>query len=384
MRSGASLPSVRCKRDLRAKHVQLRVLQVVQRSLLCDRRERERSVERAGLALVFGGDERAACTRCRIDRQLGRALHERGRGGNTAARRCSPGRKLQLRGDILVRARRGLRAVPRVTVGIDGRVGCLRERAVGLAPVLGRCRSIDGGAHERVWEHDARTEVQQSLGLDRRRRRFVDAELFSRAPDEQGVAGRFGRGDEQQAPTIRRDARESLGEVFLDPSGQRDRCGQPEPTGELGRRHAARQLQQRERIAVRLDDDPVEHPLIDASRQDGLQQDPCITPSQGTDVDLGEAGKRVASLAGREHERDLLGEQPAREERQRASRRIVQPLRVVDHAEQRARFGHLRQQTEDGKPDEERIGRRADGTSERDGERVALGIGQAIGQLDDR
>ena len=48
------------------------MLQVVQRSLLCDRRERERSIERAGLALVLGGDERAACARCWIDRQFGR------------------------------------------------------------------------------------------------------------------------------------------------------------------------------------------------------------------------------------------------------------------------------------------------------------------------
>ena len=118
----------------------------------------------------------------------------------TAPRLCSSGRELQLRGDILVRARRGLRAVPRVTVGVDGGVGCLRERAVRLAPVLGRCRSIDGGAHERVWEHDARTEVQQTFGLDRRRRRFVDAELFSGAPNEQWVAGRFCGRDEQQAP----------------------------------------------------------------------------------------------------------------------------------------------------------------------------------------
>jgi hypothetical protein len=58
---------------------------------------------------------------CWIDRQFGRALHERRCSGNTAPRRCSPGRSLQLGGDILIRARRGLRAVPRVTVGVYGR-----------------------------------------------------------------------------------------------------------------------------------------------------------------------------------------------------------------------------------------------------------------------
>ena len=104
--------------------------------------------------LCFGGDERAACTRCWIDSQFGRALHERGRGRNTAPRLGSPGRELQLGGDILVRARRGLRAVPRVTVGVDGGVGCLRERAVRLAPVLGatlldRWRSARAGVGTR-------------------------------------------------------------------------------------------------------------------------------------------------------------------------------------------------------------------------------------------
>ena len=87
-----------------------------------------------------------------------------------------------------------------MTVGVDSGVGCLRERAVRLAPVLGRRCSVDGGAHERVGEHDARTEVEQTFGLDRRRCRFVDAELFSSAPNEQWVAGRFGGRDEQQAP----------------------------------------------------------------------------------------------------------------------------------------------------------------------------------------
>ena len=38
---------------------------------------------------------------------------------------------------FVVRARRGLRAVPRVTVGVDRGVGRLRERAVRLAPVFG-------------------------------------------------------------------------------------------------------------------------------------------------------------------------------------------------------------------------------------------------------
>jgi hypothetical protein len=89
-------------------------------------------------------------------------------------------------------------------------------------------------------------------------------------------------------------------------------------------------------------------------------------------------------LAGGEQDRDPLREEPASEERKRARRRIVQPLGVVDHAEQRAAHGRLRQQTEYREPDEERLRCRPNAASERDREGLALGIGQALGRLDHR
>ena len=52
---------------------------------------------------------------------------------------------------------------------------------------------------------------------------------------------------------------------------------QPEPARELYRRQPARQLQQSERVTVRLENDPIQHVLIQASGQDGLQQRPRIT-----------------------------------------------------------------------------------------------------------
>jgi hypothetical protein len=42
-----------------------------------------------------------------------------------------------------------------------------------------------------------------------------------------------------------------------------------------------------------------------------------------------------------EHQRDRLGQQPARHERQRLRRRPVQPLRVIYHAQQRLLLSHL-------------------------------------------
>ena len=65
----------------------------------------------------------------------------------------------------------------------------------------------------------------------------------------------------------------------------------------------------------------------------------------------------AAGLARREHDRDRLRQQPASDERERQRRRLVQPLRVVDHAEQRALLGRLREQAERRQTDQEAVRR---------------------------
>ena len=77
-------------------------------------------------------------------------------------------------------------------------------------------------------------------------------------------------------------------------------------------------------------------------------------------------------LAGREHQPDRVGRQPPRHEPQRLRRRLVQPLLVVDHADQRPLPGHLRQQAQHGQPDQEPVRRRAGGQAERGPQRIAL------------
>ena len=72
-----------------------------------------------------------------------------------------------------------------------------------------------------------------------------------------------------------------------------------------------------------------------ASGQDGLQQRPRITTPQGLDAKLRQSREHVAQLTSREHERDLLRQQAAGHERKRPRRRTIEPLRVIDDAQQR-------------------------------------------------
>ena len=156
--------------------------------------------------------------------------------------------------------------------------------------------------------------------------------------------------------------------------GQGHRRRQAEPARELRRRQPARQLQQRERIPARLDDDPLEHALIQPSRQDRLQQRPRIAMPQGLDVELRQAGERVAQLARREHERDPLRQQAAGHERERSRRRTIEPLRVIDDTEERPLLRGLGQQAENRQSDEERIRSLPSAEPERDAQRLALGL----------
>ena len=117
--------------------------------------------------------------------------------------------------------------------------------------------------------------------------RLGDAETLSGAPHERQITGRVGRSHQQQAPRITRQLRQPPSEALLDLIGQRHGRGQAESARELRRRQPTRQLQQRERVPARLDDDPIQHLLIESTGQGGVQQRPRVTVPQRPDVELG-------------------------------------------------------------------------------------------------
>jgi hypothetical protein len=104
------------------------------------------------------------------------------------------------------------------------------------------------------------------------------------------------------------------------------------------------------------------------------------------DRQLREPGERLpvrlpaAGLADREHQGDRFRQEAARDERQHLRRGAVEPLRVVDEADERPLRGRVRQEAEHGQPHEEAVRRRpgAQGAqAERCRERLALGLRQA-------
>jgi hypothetical protein len=128
---------------------------------------------------------------------------------------------LELRGDVLVGHGRRLRTVPCAAIGVDLRIGGVRQRAVSLAPFARVGRAIHRRAHERMTEHHCTVQRQQAFRLRGVRGRLWNFKLLGRAPQKREIADWFCCRQEQQSPRVAREPRQPPRETLLDPSGQR-------------------------------------------------------------------------------------------------------------------------------------------------------------------
>ena len=352
----------RGEHDLPAQQVHPGALQLIQRSGFRRGQQLQGRPERAGLQVGLRRGERPLGPAGGIDAQQHRTLQERRGRGQPAAGLGPVRRPLQLGRDLFVRAGRGLGPVPGPQVRFGHRVGDLGQRPVHLLPVLDRRGPVDRRAQQRVPEPHLGLELHQA-GLDRRGGRLrPDAQPLGRPPHQRQLAVRLGRGQQQQPPGLVRQGVQLPPEADLDPprepgAGQCTR--QAEPAGQLRRGQPPGQLKQRQRVALGLGHDQVPHPGVQRPAQRRVQQRPGLVVGQALDVQFRQSGQRVARLAGREHQADRIGGQPPGGEAQGLRRRLVQPRRVVDHADQRALPGHVAEQAEHGQPDQEPVRRRS-------------------------
>ena len=366
--AGASLH----QRDQSAQVLHLGSRQRVERPSLDRDQQSQCRVKRAGGALGPGGREQAPGTASGSGRQHRRALQERGRRGQASARLRAAGRALELGGDVLVGPGRGLGPVPGAAVGIDLRIGDLRQGAVDVLPLLQRRRPVGRRAHQRMPEPHAGAEFQQA-GLGCRRRRLRgDPEPLGCPPHQHRIADRLGRRELQQPPGVGRKRVQPPPEALLDPPRERHRAGEREPARQLRRRQAPRQLHQRQRVAAGLGDDLVADPRVQRPGQHRVQQRARIGLLQPLDHQLRQPRQLVARNASREDQADRFRRQATRNEPEDLRRGAIEPLLVVHQADQRMLLGDLGQQAQDGQPDQEAVRRRPGTEAERGPQRSAL------------
>jgi hypothetical protein len=124
--------------------------------------------------------------------------------------------------------------------------------------------------------------------------------------------------------------------------------------------------------------------MIQRTADHRSEQRPRIVRAETHDLKLRQPAQLHPRVAHREDERNRFRRQPACDERQRLRRGPVEPLRIVDQADQRPIPGHLGQQAQDREADEEAIGRIAAAQAERGAQCIALGTRQALESIHDR
>ena len=323
------------ERDLGLEQIQAGPPELVERPGLRGREQLASHVERSRPQAGLGGRERSVGPPRGIARQRDRALQERSGGGQAAARLRPDGRALELQGDLLVGSRRRSGQMPGTAVRVDVPIGLLRQCEMDRPAFLRPRRPVDGRARQRVTEPRLLADREQPARLDVIGGRRRDAELRGRAPEQQRIAERLRRREQQQAPRVVGVRLELPDEALLDPSRETLRAQQPEAARQLRRREASRQLEQRQRIAPRLGDDPVPDPLVELESHRRAEQRAGVPVAHAAHLQLGDVLELLARLACGEHDPDRLRQQATGDEGERQRRRLVEPLRVVDDAQQR-------------------------------------------------
>ncbi len=129
-----------------------------------------------------------------------------------------------------------------------------------------------------------------------------------------------------------------------------------------------------EGVAACLVEDPGLHLLVERARNRHVQQLSGVVGREPLEMKLWQPLEHVlaAELAHREHESHPLRLDPARHERERLRGHVVQPLRVVDDAQERLLLGGVGQEAQDRQAHEEALRWRSGAQAERRAQGVAL------------
>ena len=331
------------------------------------------------------GGHQALGAALRIGVELGRAL-ERARGGGVpAAARGVVGREGQRLGRLVVRGRGGGGAVPRAPVGVGARRRARRPaprapRAARRSRRRGRRPSAaaDGGsaaARPRPSSRPARSTASRASGptpTPSAARSSVPTSPLSSAAASRSIA-----------PRVVGEGLHAAHEGPLDALVQRQVEAQRRAAGALVVAERARQLEQRERVAAGDVDQLVAHDR----GQGAVEQGPRLGVAQPGEPQLGQPVRleraRVA-LARSDQHGDRVGLQPPGDEHERLGRRAVEPVGVVDHAQQRLVVGHGREQAQHGDRDEEAVLDALGGQPEGAAQGRGLDVGELVGEVEDR
>ncbi len=330
---------------------------------------------------VPGGADEPQGALPRVDGQLSRTLLGPGRSHAAASGFGSSGRRVELPHDALVGidGRRRKMPCPAIDLCAVGRQG-VSQGAMRDAALTRRGRPVDRRSHERVVEHDAvAVHGDEALAFRRIQRVRIQAEVGAAAGDHPEILRIVRGGDQQEPARVLGQARHPCVERGLELPCHRQRLGQRRRSRELVGAERVGQLDERQRVAPGMFRESRAHLGADAGdvryqRLGGLR----IQPRQ-------HQIRQVAGLEGPdvpfacpEEDHEPLRAQAPGDEPQRVGGPPVQPVRVVDDAEDGPALGQLGEQRQAGGVDEEALLPRPGVQSERVPQCTSLVLGQRV------
>ncbi len=114
--------------------------------------------------------------------------------------------------------------------------------------------------------------------------------------------------------------------------------------------HTARQLDQRQGVAARLCDELLAKLLIERRSQHGVQQRPRIGRAQTLDLHPRQGAEVRKHNPRRQDHANRLGAKATRDKRKSLCRSVIQPLQIIDQADQGLIVGHFGKQGQHGQP----------------------------------
>ncbi len=172
------------------------------------------------------------------------------------------GRVDELLGHRLVGPGRRVGVVPGPAVGVGLRIGRRRQRLVHGSPVVGGGGAIGGRTHQRMPEPHVRAKPQQVACGGQVHGPGVQPEYPSRPEDQRRVADRIGRREQDQPLYLVRQLAQARCVLIFDPRGQISRVRKSEPAGQVGGAPVPVELEQGQRMAVCLLQNPGADALV--------------------------------------------------------------------------------------------------------------------------
>ncbi len=199
--------------------------------------------------------------------------------------------------------------------------------------------------------------------------------------EQERIAERLGSSEEEQPPRVGGELLHLASEAVFDPRGKRIVRLTNDPRRPLGRRHRPGELDQRERISVRLGEEAFTDGAIDLPDEDRFEQGSRVGRAQPTELQLRDAVELLDDLPACEEEPNGIGAETPCDERQRSRRLGIEPMCIVDDAQKGMRRGDLGHEAESRESDHVPVRSLAGSEAERNAQRIGLRLRQCTDRV---